>query len=212
MGRGEGSGHPRDLSLAPKARLPHLGDMSAPANLPALRAPDRKAELADLAIRYRRANGPVMALVNRLGGSLEGRFAALPDGLRHQVEAAVERALGANTAPRTAGRRLWRWFVTFHIVVFAFVLFRAHDMAGFWAMLAGLVQFDGPNESVTWRLLALTLLGLSFHFWPADLRERIELRLRRWPALALGALCGVVLLLILLAGPEGVAPFIYFQF
>lgn len=68
--------------------------MSASANLPAIAAPDRKAELAALAIRYRRANGPVMALVNRLGGTLEGRLAALPDGIRAQVEAGVERALG----------------------------------------------------------------------------------------------------------------------
>jgi len=69
--------------------------MSTTPNLPAIAAPDRKAELAALAIRYRRANGPVMALVNRLGGSLEGRLSAMPDGLRAQVEAGVERALGA---------------------------------------------------------------------------------------------------------------------
>ena len=35
---------------------------------------------------------------------------------------------------------------------------------------------------------------------------------RRLPPLLLGVLAGAALLLILQAGPEGVAPFIYFQF
>ncbi len=133
-------------------------------------------------------------------------------GLVHGVALWAERAIWGKAVPVTMAGRVLRWFITFHIVVIAFVLFRAHDLAGFGAMMAGLLQFDMPNESVTWRLLALTLLGLSFHFWPPDLRERMETALRRLPPLALGALGGVALLLILLAGPEGVAPFIYFQF
>jgi D-alanyl-lipoteichoic acid acyltransferase DltB (MBOAT superfamily) len=133
-------------------------------------------------------------------------------GVIHGVALWVERALGGKAVPVTMAGRVLRWFITFHIVVIAFVLFRAHDLAGFGAMMAGLFQFDLPNESVTWRLLALTLLGLSFHFWPSDLRERIEVVLRRLPPVVLGALGGAALLLILLAGPEGVAPFIYFQF
>jgi alginate O-acetyltransferase complex protein AlgI len=133
-------------------------------------------------------------------------------GLVHGVALWVERALGGKETPAGRGARLLRWAITFHIVVFAFVLFRAHDLAGFGAMMAGLFDFATPSESVTWRLLALALLGLSFHFWPADLRERIEARARRLPAWALGVAGGITLLLILFAGPEGVAPFIYFQF
>lgn len=133
-------------------------------------------------------------------------------GLVHGLALWAERLLGGQALPAGRFLRRLRWAVTFHIVVFAFVLFRAHDLAGFWAMMAGLFAFDTPNESVTWRLLALTLLGLSFHIWPADLRERIEARLRRLPPPLLGVLAGAALLLILQAGPEGVAPFIYFQF
>jgi len=133
-------------------------------------------------------------------------------GLLHGMALWIERALGGQARPAGRGARLLRWAVTFHVVVFAFVLFRAQDLGGFGAMLAGLWQFDVPNESASWRLLALTLLGLSFHFWPADLRERIEARARRLSPMVLGALGGIILLLILHAGPEGVAPFIYFQF
>lgn len=81
------------LRLARVAVAPHIGRMDSEINLPAIAAPDRSAEIAALARRYRRANGPVMALVNRLGGALEARMAALPDGVKRQIEAVTERAL-----------------------------------------------------------------------------------------------------------------------
>ncbi len=61
--------------------------------LPAIAAPDRSAEIKALARRYRRANGPVMALVNRIGGGLEDKMAAIPDGVKAQIGAITERAL-----------------------------------------------------------------------------------------------------------------------
>lgn len=62
-------------------------------------------EIAALARRYRRANGPVMRLVNRLGGSLESQLAILPEALRGQIEQAVARALelAYGLAGRTPG-------------------------------------------------------------------------------------------------------------
>jgi hypothetical protein len=56
---------------------------------------DPSAEIADLARRYGRANGPVMALALKLGGKLEAQLAFLPDGLRDQLDRATARALGA---------------------------------------------------------------------------------------------------------------------
>ena len=54
---------------------------------------DVSAEVAELARRYKRANGPVIRLVNRLGGTLEGQLAALPDGVRSQIERLTAQAL-----------------------------------------------------------------------------------------------------------------------
>ncbi len=75
----------------------HIGAMDhapdATPQLPAIAAPDRSAEIAALARRYRRANGPVMTLVNRLGGTLEGKMEALPEGVKRQIEVVTERAL-----------------------------------------------------------------------------------------------------------------------
>jgi len=63
---------------------------------------DPALEITALAHRHRRANGPVMRLVNRLGGSLENQFALVPDAMRRQIEAAVARAL--NLAYGIAGQ------------------------------------------------------------------------------------------------------------
>lgn len=54
---------------------------------------DLSPEIAALAARYRRANGPVIALVNRLGGSLEKQLVAVPESVRGRIEAAAAAAL-----------------------------------------------------------------------------------------------------------------------
>lgn len=63
-------------------------------------------EIAALAARHKRANGPVITLVNRLGGTLERQMAMVPDALRDQVEQVVAQALGAAYAVAGQGDRL----------------------------------------------------------------------------------------------------------
>lgn len=54
---------------------------------------DVDLQVSGLAVRYRRANGPVMTLMNRIGGSLEGQLNLLPKAVRAQLETAVAAAL-----------------------------------------------------------------------------------------------------------------------
>jgi hypothetical protein len=61
--------------------------------LPAPVAPDFSTEIADLARRYERANGPVMRLVNRVGTTLESQIALVPVKYRSQIERATAQAL-----------------------------------------------------------------------------------------------------------------------
>lgn len=86
---------------------PHIQGMEhlPAANLPAIAAPDRSLEIKALARRYARANGPVMTLVNKLGGSLEDKLGALPDGVRAQIAVVTERALLAAHGMAGAGDR-----------------------------------------------------------------------------------------------------------
>lgn len=70
-------------------------DTSAPAQLPVLRD-DPSAEIARLALRFRRANGPVIALMNRLGGRIEAQLEVLSPEARARIDrvtmAALERS------------------------------------------------------------------------------------------------------------------------
>jgi len=64
--------------------------------LPVASTADLAAEIAPLARRYKRANGPVIRLVNRLGGTLEHQLSALPQGVRNQLEKLTAQALEAS--------------------------------------------------------------------------------------------------------------------
>jgi hypothetical protein len=61
-------------------------------------------------------------------------------------------------------------------------------------------------------LLLLTAGAVAVQFLPGDTLERTAERLCNLSAIPLGLLLGGGLLLIEFIGPEGVAPFIYFQF
>jgi EcsC protein family len=70
--------------------------------LPAPVSADLAFEVAVLAGRYKRANGPVMRLVARFGGTLENQMNALPASFRSQIERLTAQAL--ETSYGLAGR------------------------------------------------------------------------------------------------------------
>lgn len=65
---------------------------------------DPAPEIAALALRFNRANGPVMALMNRIGGSVEHRMTMLPAPVQRQIELAIRRALEQGHRIAGAGR------------------------------------------------------------------------------------------------------------
>lgn len=71
--------------------------------------PELGPEIAALARRYRRAGGPVVTLMTKLGGSLERHLAALPMGVRERVGQLTETALQASwNMAELSGRALGR--------------------------------------------------------------------------------------------------------
>lgn len=73
--------------------------------LPALvPAPVPAAEIAQLAARTRRAGGPLIALMTRLGGALEARLAVLPAPAKRRIETLVRAALERGFALAAPGR------------------------------------------------------------------------------------------------------------
>ncbi|TGD65122.1 staphylolytic protease PREPROENZYME LASA [Tabrizicola sp. WMC-M-20] len=78
-----------------------------PTDLSAVVPPgDLSPEIRALAARHRRANGPVMGLVNRLGGTLERQMAMVPQVYRTQIERVVAQALSAAMTVAGQGDRL----------------------------------------------------------------------------------------------------------
>lgn len=101
--------------------------------------------------------------------------------------------------------------ITFHIVCLGWILFRAETWGIAVAMLEGLGRFT-PAMMVTPLLLTLIVGGLAMHWLPPRAIEGVAERLKTAPSLTLAILIGVAFLLVEAVRPDGVAPFIYFQF
>ena len=102
--------------------------------------------------------------------------------------------------------------VTFHIVTLAWIFFRASSFDVATAYVGGIFALSGAALTATPLVLALVVIGLSLHAFPREgvQRAAVILRdLRVWQVAVLGVLA---LLLVEMVRPDGVAPFIYYQF
>jgi alginate O-acetyltransferase complex protein AlgI len=113
---------------------------------------------------------------------------------------------GAHPWP-VAVRRL----ATFHLVCLGWVFFRADSLATVGTILSRLVDW-GPAPALTPAILLLVAGSLAVQFLPHQLRLDIRSAFARLRPVPMAASLGVFLLMLDGLGPQGVAPFIYFQF
>ncbi len=126
----------------------------------------------------------------------------------------------AGAAPRvrrapadTFRRRLWTRVATFHFVCFAWIFFRAETFAIAWQMITGLfTQWGEASPLVTGGVLLAIAVGIGSQYLPRRVPLAIMERFGRLPLLGQAAVLALALMLTNAMGPEGVAPFIYFQF
>jgi len=126
-----------------------------------------------------------------------------------------------------AAGRLWRDFrprawpplpaalgilLTFHFVSATWIFFRCKSFEDALAYFAGIAAGDWSSTVLTPLGLVLIAMGMALHFLPTDGTRRLAVRARALPAGAAGALTGFAILAIDAMRPEGVAPFIYYQF
>lgn len=118
--------------------------------------------------------------------------------------------------PRAAGRRpLNPWLArvwVFHFVVVGWIFFRAPDLGVALAYLWGLVANWGVGTLVTPTVLLALVVGMIGQFVPRRWGDAFEYRVSHLPPMVLAVGVGLSLVAINLLGPQGVAPFIYFQF
>ena len=122
------------------------------------------------------------------------------------------RMLAAGASGGQAFSKALAVFVTFNLVCLAWIFFRAESLDLALSYLRGLADWSGPVERATPFLVALVTASLAGHFVSGDLVQRLCARLEHAGTLTLGAVLGFGILLIFAVAPEGVAPFIYFQF
>lgn len=114
---------------------------------------------------------------------------------------------------QSRGGNLLGWIITFHVVCGAWVFFRSETLDGALDVLARLGALTADGAGVVDPLLvAVIVVSLAAQFVPADVLRVADGLMVRAGWLAQGVALGLGLVVIDVLGPDGVAPFIYFQF
>ncbi|KQM35838.1 MBOAT family O-acyltransferase [Sphingomonas sp. Leaf10] len=163
--------------------------------------------------------GPVRTYLNLfltmlLGGLWHGAsWSFVIWGALHGGWLAIERFWSRHRPARWRPAPRWLGIlVTFHIVVLGWIFFRAQGEGEAFAYLGQLFAGDWRNTLVTPLSLALVAMGLAIHAVPAGILPGIATRVRTHAAPVVGLALGVLILIVDAMRPEGVAPFIYYQF
>ncbi|MBA3434473.1 MAG: MBOAT family protein [Actinobacteria bacterium] len=115
--------------------------------------------------------------------------------------------------PSTTWRRTWQRFLTLQVVCFAWIFFRSDSFADAWDLIVRLFTAWGePSELVTGGVLLAIAVGIGSQYLPRRLPLALMARFSRLPVPAQAVVLSAALLVTHAMGPEGVAPFIYFQF
>lgn len=137
-------------------------------------------------------------------------------GMRRKDEAARNEEGGRYSIARIAtsfsDSAVLGWIVTINLFALTSVFFRAANLDIVRTYYIGLSQFTLVPDKFT-PFVALLIAGsLASQFLPSDTLKQWAARLGGLRPVPAGLLLGVGLLTIEMVGPDGVAPFIYFQF
>jgi hypothetical protein len=135
-------------------------------------------------------------------------------GAIHGFGLVIEREIRERTS-LTLGRAtaVIQWVVTFNVVCLAWVFFRAETFGTAWEILGRMwTAWGEASPAVTPVMLAVIAGSILIQFLPRTLGNRVQVEFSRLAPAAQAATLAVGLVVIDVFGPEGVAPFIYFQF
>jgi hypothetical protein len=103
--------------------------------------------------------------------------------------------------------------VTFHLVCLGWVFFRADSIGSAFEVLGRLVRGWDEGAGLATPLVAATIAGMVLvQNLPRTPAARLQIALSRLAPVLQGVAIALVLFGITSLGPEGVTPFIYFQF
>lgn len=139
-------------------------------------------------------------------------------GALHGGYLVAERALGRWIPSYTGDNRLLKGLIrlgsillVFHGVCLSWVFFRAETFNDAWILLGNLATWSQP-EHLSVAGLVVLVAGLCVQASDGERMAPIARWLNRRSFLLQGLLAALIITIILGLGPQGVAPFIYFQF
>jgi D-alanyl-lipoteichoic acid acyltransferase DltB (MBOAT superfamily) len=125
---------------------------------------------------------------------------------------AVRERFGWQGAPRNPLLRACSVVVTFHLVCFCWLFFRAKSLDHAWLMLGQLATFSTFHPNLDPRLLGVLSAGLLSHYVPERWYERALNVFAELPTLAQAAVLLVLALSVREMASLEAVPFVYFQF
>lgn len=142
-------------------------------------------------------------------------------GTIHGVALSVERARDERTGAPVLERGATvsatpiatavRWAITFHVVCVAWVLFRAETFSLAADFLTGIVTAP-IGGGIEWVAVLIIIGALALQTVPVEALGDLRRRAADTDPVIQGAVLGIWIAIVVALGPEGVAPFIYFQF
>jgi D-alanyl-lipoteichoic acid acyltransferase DltB (MBOAT superfamily) len=142
-----------------------------------------------------------------LWGAFHGAYLSL--------ERVARRSLGLPEKPSENPGPVWAFLGRlwiFQVVCFSWILFRSPDLAAAGGIVRGLCDWGTGSRLFSGTAVLVLAIGFLLQFLDGERPRPVWNAVNRWPAWVQGAVAAVVLTLILGVGPDGVAPFIYFQF
>ena len=138
-------------------------------------------------------------------------------GLGQSLERPFNKKRPAGAPPPPRAVTFLRGLLTFHVVAFAWIFFRAGaaDAEGLTTvgnLLAAFGRWNLPATLLSPTALILLALGFALQALDGETPRRLWNAFGRLHPLAQGLVAALLLTLVLGLGPAGVAPFIYFQF
>ena len=139
-------------------------------------------------------------------GALQGGFLV---GERIVKERWAER--GAIGMPPPLVKAL-QWLLTFNFICFAWIFFRAPNFSAATDVIGRLFSGGGSAPLVTPLLIVAVIAMLASQFVPERFPAKVTEQFAQLAPVLQIVVLGAGLVVVDALGPEGIAPFIYFQF
>ena len=105
-----------------------------------------------------------------------------------------------------------KWLATFNVISFLWVFFRAEDATRALEIFRSALDFSQTGAGFEFMVLPAILAGLGIQFFGGHIRDVFLGAQQRLPVPLQGVAVALICVIILRLGPDGVLPFIYFQF